>query len=245
MPTSAAPKEFSILAVSNRPGCRLAKGPGGEKAPGNGSRRDAHPAAALACRDSPGRFRLAVGGKVRAWIPNNGAMQAELNPSTGVVHFEERQTFWQNRALLALLVATESGTAALLISLAIVQPQNRTVMLLAAFVACILVPALILSWRMTTRIDNEQLVVRMFPFRKRVPLGEITAVEARKFHPLYECGGWGARYRKKTGWCYVMSGDRAVAIRYGEGMKMVVGSRRVDELAEVLTAAAGLEVPAG
>ncbi|MBX3364861.1 MAG: hypothetical protein KF866_08865 [Phycisphaeraceae bacterium] len=164
-------------------------------------------------------------------------------PQSGTIHFFERQNFWRNTFVLVLMAITCLVTLAICLPIAALQPSTRSTMGLVIAISVVIVPVVILSWRMTTRIDNEHLCVRFFPFSKRYPLADIATVEVGAFHPLAQCGGWGARWTRKYGWCYVMAGDRAVFVTTHSGKKLVIGSLRADELAQVLSAAAGLPDP--
>lgn len=96
-------------------------------------------------------------------------------------------------------------------------------------------PALFLNLRLVVEVRVDQLWVQYVPFIKRqIPFTDIEQVEAITYRPLRDYGGWGVR-----GWgsrqAYTVSGNRGVQLTLRAGHRLLLGSRRADELAQAIT----------
>ncbi len=102
-------------------------------------------------------------------------------------------------------------------------------------------PALLLGTRMTTTVDQTELVVRFFPFKTlRVPLLEIDSYWVRNYHWLKDYGGIGIR-RGLDGWAYIMRGDQGVQVQRRGGSRVLIGTQKPDELIQALRMVTGLQ----
>lgn len=90
---------------------------------------------------------------------------------------------------------------------------------------------LIYTMKLTVRVDAAGLHVRFWPLVKRdIPLDTIARCEARTYHPILEYGGWGVRCSWK-GMAYNVSGNRGAQLEFTNGKRLLIGSRRPEELA--------------
>lgn len=95
-------------------------------------------------------------------------------------------------------------------------------------------PAFALLVRLVTVVVPGELSVRLYPFRPvRFPLVQIKSAEARDYSPLREFGGWGIRMGP-GGKAYNAYGERGVQLVLADGRRVLIGSQRADELAQVL-----------
>ena len=100
-------------------------------------------------------------------------------------------------------------------------------------------PLLLYVLRLATEVRAEGLYVRFFPFRARViRFTDIEHCEARTYRPIIEYGGWGIRWGLR-GRAYNVSGNRGVQLVLAGGRRLLIGSQRPDELAEVIRARMG------
>jgi hypothetical protein len=90
-------------------------------------------------------------------------------------------------------------------------------------------------WRggLATEVRPGGLYVRYSPFHRsfrQIPLQGIRSCRAVTYRPILDYGGWGIRvgYRRKA---YNVSGNRGVEIEYEDGKKLLVGSKKPDQLA--------------
>jgi len=113
-------------------------------------------------------------------------------------------------------------------------PLASTLAVLAGMLLSIAVPLLLWSMKLVTRLTPDALYLRFFPlWTKRIRLADIASCEPRTYSPLKEYGGWGIRYTAK-GWAYNVSGNRGVQLILQNGQKILVGSRRADDLANAI-----------
>lgn len=75
-------------------------------------------------------------------------------------------------------------------------------------------------------------------FRKRVPYEQIERLEAVRYRPLVEFGGWGVRGSKQRQ-AWSARGDRAVVLHLVDGRQLYVGSDHAPRLAERIRVTAG------
>jgi hypothetical protein len=100
-------------------------------------------------------------------------------------------------------------------------------------------PAFFLYIRLAVTVTDTAIEIHFRPLTRRtIPLASVTHVEARRYSPLGEYGGWGIR-----GWgsnrAYNVSGNRGVELNLVGGRKVMIGSQRADELAQAIGAAPG------
>ena len=89
---------------------------------------------------------------------------------------------------------------------------------------------------LTTEVRPDGLYYRFFPFHRsfhRIAPDELSRYEARTYSPLREYGGWGIRYGS-GGTAYNVSGNRGVQLELADGKRILIGSRRPEELVSVL-----------
>ncbi len=101
-------------------------------------------------------------------------------------------------------------------------------------------PWLLFSLRLVTRLEPSQLVIRFRPLlTRKILLRDIASCEALTYRPLREYGGWGIRYSARHGRAYNVSGNRGVQLELVDGHRILIGSQRADELAEVIRKSMG------
>lgn len=152
-----------------------------------------------------------------------------------MVRFREEQRFARSWVYAILL-------AALLLPVALQLPQLAGRPDVPALLLAIVVPALLLLWFsrlcLVTEVRDDGLVVQ---FRwlwrpRRFRWGSIRRAEPRTYRPIREYGGWGIRFGPR-GRAYNVSGDRGVQLELADGSRVLIGSRRADELAAAIAEA--------
>lgn len=100
---------------------------------------------------------------------------------------------------------------------------------------------LFFKMRLTTRVDAQQIHVRMLPFlNRRIPRDRVARWEPCTYRPILDYGGWGIRYSwRKKGWAYNISGNRGLRLELTSGKRLLIGSRRPEEFAAALAGAIG------
>jgi hypothetical protein len=111
------------------------------------------------------------------------------------------------------------------------------------FVMCVVsvaAPAFIAWVRLRVTITEHEIVVSLRPFiGRRIPLDQIVSAEARTYRPLLEFGGWGIRWGRGGVRAYTIDGNQGVELRLLDGRRVLLGSRRPEELAATITRAKG------
>jgi hypothetical protein len=112
------------------------------------------------------------------------------------------------------------------------QGDNGTSMLIAAVVLGF-VAVLFYFTNLETRIDNEGITMRFFPFQRvyyYVRWSEIEKAEVRTYKPIREYGGWGLRYSFKNGKAYNVAGTVGLQLQLKSGKKFLIGTQNEKEL---------------
>ncbi len=89
---------------------------------------------------------------------------------------------------------------------------------------------------LTTEVRADGLYYRFFPIHlsfRKIELRNLTTCEVRTYSALREYGGWGIR-RGPKGKAYNVSGNRGVQLELSNGERILIGSRKPDELAGAL-----------
>lgn len=110
--------------------------------------------------------------------------------------------------------------------------------LIAGFAVPLLV-SLILAWllhaiELITEVRADGLHVRFWPLPWRyIRFDEITECWPRTYRPIREYCGWGIRLGP-GGKAYNVSGDQGVQLVLARGQRLLIGSRRAEELAAAI-----------
>lgn len=101
-------------------------------------------------------------------------------------------------------------------------------LLLGAYIA-----QLAIRGALITEIHAGGIVIhfRGVPVKRFIPWNEIASVEARKYRPILEYGGWGLRGLGKNR-AYNVSGTEGLQLVFKDGRRVLVGSRMAQALEE-------------
>ncbi len=104
-----------------------------------------------------------------------------------------------------------------------------------------LIPAglVLLFWfaSLSTGIDESGITYKFFPFHFKEHKIDWSSVEkafVREYSPLGEFGGWGIRFGFGHGRALNVSGNMGLQLHLKNGKKILIGTRKPDELATVL-----------
>ncbi|KQM10968.1 hypothetical protein AOA80_10960 [Methanomassiliicoccales archaeon RumEn M1] len=164
------------------------------------------------------------------------------------VLFTERQYFRQWWVLLFI-----AGLEALMIWAFVQQivmgipwgdnPASDELLAAILIVFGILFPLMLLSARLEVTVERTRLLVRFFPFQVRHRVtgrDDLLGHEVVTYSALREFGGAGIRYGRR-GKAYIVSGDRGVQLTFANGDRLLLGSRRAEELDAALTMMSSME----
>ena len=92
--------------------------------------------------------------------------------------------------------------------------------------------------RLETEIRRDGIYFRFPPFIRKTRiyrLEDIKQCYVRKYNPIMEYGGWGYRMAgKKSGTAFNVSGNMGVQIELKNGKKILLGTKKPDEIREAL-----------
>ncbi len=101
----------------------------------------------------------------------------------------------------------------------------------------ILVTIFIFSFRLETKIKNDGIYVRFFPFHlsfRHYTWSKINKSFVRQYNPIAEYGGWGLRFGFGKGKAYNVSGNKGLQLEFNDNAKLLIGTNKPDELTETL-----------
>jgi hypothetical protein len=147
--------------------------------------------------------------------------------------YTETQRFTQWWLWLILIGVWSS----MVYSLITAPPQTDTAVYVS-FGIGILLPLLFWQMKLTTRISQEGIYVRFFPFHfkeKFFPWETISASYVRTYSPLKEYGGWGIKYGfNGQGLVYNVAGNVGLQLQFKEGEAVLLGTQKGEEIKAIL-----------
>lgn len=96
---------------------------------------------------------------------------------------------------------------------------------------------LVFRFKLLLQVDKEGIHYAFKPLHRKNELlkwEEIDKCYVRKYKPMREYGGWGWRYGCRGGRAFNMSGNMGLQIETKDGKKILIGTRRPDELQKVI-----------
>jgi hypothetical protein len=143
--------------------------------------------------------------------------------------FNETQRFTQWWLWLILI-----GVWASMVYSIVTAPSQTDAAAYVSFGIGILLPLLFWQMKLTTRITQEGIYVRFFPFHfkeKFFDWDSISASYERTYNPLMEYGGWGIKYSfKGNGLVYNTSGNVGLQLNFTAGEAVLIGTQKGEEI---------------
>ena len=98
----------------------------------------------------------------------------------------------------------------------------------------LLLNLLFLSFKLSTRIEEDRLSFRFFPFTRwrSYPLDAIDAIELVEYNGLWEYGGWGIKWNGDT-WSYTTGGKWGVIVKTTD-KKFLLGTQQPEQIRQVI-----------
>jgi len=153
--------------------------------------------------------------------------------SMTITRFTEEQTFRQGWMAVVLTVAIAGGLVIAVSSTLATGIHAGTIIGLVVFSV---ITFLLMGAKLTVHVSAEGLSVQYWPFHwqpQRIDLRAVASVEAVRYKPILEYGGWGIRYRRH-GKAYNVRGNEGVLLTYRHGRTLLLGSQRAKELAQAI-----------
>lgn len=117
------------------------------------------------------------------------------------------------------------------------RPMSNAMLICFTILVC---GILLLFWltRLETRISNDGIAVRFFPFifqYKIFSWNELSSVQLRKYSAIREFGGWGLRWGLfGRGSAYIVRGDQGLQLIFKSGKKLLIGTQNEEALRRAL-----------
>ena len=100
-------------------------------------------------------------------------------------------------------------------------------------------PLFFLYMRLVVTVNDKAISIHFRPLvRRTILIKDVVDVEARKYSPLGEYGGWGIRGLGSKR-AFNVSGNQGVALILTDGSTVMIGSQRAGELARAIAAVKG------
>lgn len=156
--------------------------------------------------------------------------------------FSEKQRFTQWWFWLALVLINGVLIFGMVQQLAFAQPfGNKPISdsgLLIVAGSLLILDALLFFTQLQTRISENGIDVRLFPFHfkyKHFNWPDIENAYVRQYSPISEYGGWGLRYSlSQKGKAYNISGNLGLQLEFRDGKKLLIGTKKPEELKAIL-----------
>lgn len=146
--------------------------------------------------------------------------------------FRETQPSYRNAFILSIIICESMILTAILGAFAAKASGAQQMQMLYAWIGCVVVmPGVILSIRLRTRLDAGRLRVWFPPFPGwKIDLGRITDAWQRTLSPMGDLGGWGYKITRKHGHVMNMFGEQFITLTLDNGKKRTIGTQRPEEL---------------
>lgn len=115
--------------------------------------------------------------------------------------------------------------------------MEQIVPLLATLIALLVILIIFTIFYLETEIDEFYISYKFFPFhfsKKKIYWEDIQRAYVRKYSPIGEFGGWGVRYSFRGGKAFNVSGNMGLQLELKNGKKILIGTQRSEELAELM-----------
>ena len=99
-----------------------------------------------------------------------------------------------------------------------------------------MLPLIFYLFELRIKVSNKGLHYQFFPFHFKshtIDIEDIERIKAMEYSPLKEYGGWGIKYGFK-GKAYNVSGNKGVKIFLKNGLNIMFGSQKHNDLAKAL-----------
>ena len=99
-----------------------------------------------------------------------------------------------------------------------------------------ILPLIFYLFELRIKVSNKGLYYQFFPFHFKsytIDIEDIESIKAMEYSPLKEYGGWGIKYGFQ-GKAYSVSGNKGVKIFLKNGLNIMFGSQKHNDLARAL-----------
>ena len=151
----------------------------------------------------------------------------------GKLLFKEEQSFigtWMWYLVIGITVLSIAGTA---VGLFFTKDSEGVIGLIIATLVTGAVVALFYSSKLYVSIDKDNLYYRFPPFvngEKKLGKEDIKELYVRTYKPITEYGGWGYRFRFRSGRAINVAGNKGLQLRFKNDKRLLIGTQKPEEM---------------
>ncbi|MEO9482161.1 MAG: hypothetical protein ABJG47_01890 [Ekhidna sp.] len=156
----------------------------------------------------------------------------------GKLLFKEEQGFvgtWMWYLVIGISILSVGGTA---LGLVFKSDEEGVIGLILAAVVTAGVVVLFYSSKLYVSIDQDHLYYRYPPFvnkEKKISKDDIKEMYVRKYKPIREYGGWGYRFRFKSGRAMNVAGDIGLQLVLKNGKRLLIGTQKPEAMKQAVS----------
>lgn len=129
-----------------------------------------------------------------------------------------------------------AGTTIIGLSIQLFNSDSFQEGLIALIIVTLIMSALItlfVTARLFIRIDESTIYYRFPPFvskEKQLGKNDIQDLHVRKYRPIWEYGGYGYRYRFRSGRGLMVAGNMGLQMTLSNGKKLLLGTQKPESM---------------
>jgi hypothetical protein len=155
--------------------------------------------------------------------------------------FKEEQRFTQLWVIILLAISVLVPVVIIVIQYLAGENSFSTLEFVIVIGLTVLLPLVIFLFKLYTRIDEQGIHYRFFPFHfklKTIAWHEMSKAYVRKYDAISEYGGWGLKggafWRKSKGIAINVSGDIGIQLELKNGKKILIGTKLEDQAKQAI-----------
>lgn len=155
----------------------------------------------------------------------------------GKLLFKEEQSFvgtWMWYLVIGISLLSVGGTA---VGFIFTSDSEGVIGLVIAALATGGIVVLFYTSKLHVSIDQEHLYYRYPPFvnsEKTISKDDIKEIYVRKYSPISEYGGWGYRFRFRSGRAMNITGDLGLQLVLKNDKKLLIGTQKPEAMKDAV-----------
>jgi general stress protein CsbA len=156
--------------------------------------------------------------------------------------FKEEQRFTQTWLIIILAISMLIGIVSITVKYLDESSDYSLQEFVISLIVVMLVTGFIFLFKLDTRIDQDGIHYKFFPFHwsfKVINWVAINKAYVRTYDPIGEYGGWGLKggafWNKGKGKAINVSGDIGIQIELKDGKKLLIGTQKQADVKSVLS----------
>ena len=151
----------------------------------------------------------------------------------GKLIFKEEQSFvgtWTWYVVIGVTALSIGGTA---LGLMFTDKTEGMIGLIIAAIVTGGILVLFYTSKLYVSIDQDHLYYRYPPFvtsEKRISRDDVKEIYTRKYKPITEYGGWGYRFRLRSGRALNVAGNNGVQLVLKNNKRLLIGTQKPEQM---------------